>query len=111
MRRMAGQADSWALAVDRPDALGRGGRRHPPVFLASPPRRTSEVEGEFAAVKGPMPAEAGWKKGGSRWPGAATSAYKAEATPRLRGAKAHEMGLRSRGQRRCSGSPLVGRGA
>jgi hypothetical protein len=38
--------------------------------------------------------------------GAATSAWKAEAIPRSRGAKAHEMGLRSRGA-----PAYVGRGS
>jgi len=71
--------------------------RHPPLFLVSPPWRASEVQWGFGAVKGQTVAVATWTKRGRRAGGAATSAWKAEAIPRLRGAKAHEMGLNSRG--------------
>ena len=72
--------DQWQAGVDNPDgrrpaqaALGeprlrRGGQAaaaaDPPIFLASPPRRKSEVEREFAAVKCPMVAVATWTKRG-----------------------------------------------
>jgi len=37
-------------------------RRHPPIFLVSPPWRASDIERGSGAVKGHMPAEAGWRK-------------------------------------------------
>jgi hypothetical protein len=108
----AGQADSSALAVDSPGPLGRGGDAAiPPSFSCVC------LGGRLRRGVRPVPPRARrsprrrGRKGGIRWPGAATSAWKAEATPRFRGAKAHEMGLRSRGQRRPTGSPIVGRGS
>jgi hypothetical protein len=46
----------------------------PPIFLASPPRRKSEVEREFAAVKCPMVAVPTWTQRGRVAGGAAASA-------------------------------------
>jgi len=110
-RAVVGQADSSALAVDSPGPLGRGGPRHPPSssFVRLGGRLRWGVRPAPPRARR-SPRRPG-RKGGSGWPGAATSAWKAEATPRLRGAKAHEMGLRSRGQRRRTGSPVVGRGS
>jgi len=48
--------DQWQAGVDnpagrRPAQAGQAAAADPPIFLASPPRRKSEVEREFAAVE------------------------------------------------------------
>jgi len=76
------RVDQWRAGVDNPAGrrraqAGQAAAADPPIFLASPPRRESEVEREFAAVKCPMVAVATWTERGRVAGGTAASASNA----------------------------------